>query len=75
EKTSRIRATLREGSVITCTRTNVQYIVTEHGMFNCKGRTTWERAEGLIGIAAPEFRDGLIKEAEAMHIWRRSNKR
>ena len=75
EKTSRIRATLREGSVITCTRTNVQYIVTEHGMFNCKGRTTWERAEGLIGIAAPEFREGLIKEAEAMHIWRRSNKR
>ena len=75
EQVSRIRATLREGSVVTCTRTNVQYVVTEYGMFNCKGRSTWERAEGLIGIAAPQFRDQLIKEAEKMRIWRRSNKR
>ena len=75
EQVSRIRATLREGSVTTCTRANVQYVVTEYGMFNCKGRSTWERAEGLIGIAAPQFRDQLIKEAEKMKIWRKSNKK
>jgi len=75
EEVSRIRATLREGSAVTCTRTNVMYVVTEYGMFNCKGRSNWERAEGLINIAAPQFRDALIKEAEEMHIWRRSNKR
>ena len=50
-------------------------IVTEYGMVNLKGMSTWERAEALIGIAHPEFRDELIKSAEAMHIWRKSNKR
>ena len=43
--------------------------------FNAKGKSTWERAEGLIAIAHPQFREELIAEAEKMHIWRRSNKR
>ncbi len=72
---SRIRPTLLEGSVVTATRTNLHYLVTEYGKFNVKGRSTWERAEGIIGIAHPKFRDELIAEAEKMHIWRRSNKR
>ena len=72
---SRIRPTLLEGSVVTATRTNLHYLVTEYGKFNAKGKTTWERAEGLIAIAHPQFRDELIAAAEKMHIWRRSNKR
>ncbi len=44
-------------------------------MVNLKGMSTWERSEALIGIAHPDFRDELIKSAEAMHIWRKSNKR
>ena len=75
EVKSRIRPTLIEGSIATCTRSNLHYVVTEHGMFNVKGKTTWERAEGLISVAAPQFRDELIAAAEAMHIWRKSNKR
>ena len=72
---SRIRPTLLEGSVVTATRTNLHWIVTEYGKFNVKGKSTWERAEGLISIAHPQFREELIAEAEKMHIWRRSNKK
>lgn len=53
EVKSRIRPTLIEGSIATCTRSNLHYVVTEQGMFNVKGKTTWERAEGLISVAAP----------------------
>lgn len=71
---SRIRPTLAEGSTVTDTRPNTHYVVTEYGKVCLKGMSTWERAEALIGIAHPDFRDELIAEAEKMHIWRRSNK-
>ncbi len=71
---SRIRPTLAPGSAITATRACVQYVATEHGMINLKGLSTWQRAEALISIAHPNFRDELIKEAEMMGIWRPSNK-
>ena len=71
---SRIRPTLVEGSIVTDTRANTHYVVTEYGMVNVKGLSTWQKAEALISIAHPDFRDNLIKEAEKMHIWRRSNK-
>ena len=71
---SRIRPTLADGSVVTDTRTSVHYIVTEYGKVCLKGMSAWERAEALINIAHPDFREELIKEAEKMKIWRRSNK-
>ena len=71
---SRIRPTLVEGSIVTDTRANTHYVVTEYGMVNVKGLSTWLKAEALISISPPAFRDDLIKEAEKMHIWRRSNK-
>ena len=74
ELKSRIRPTLLEGSVVTATRTNLHWLVTEYGKVNVKGLSTWERAEKIIGIAHPKFREELISEAEKMHIWRRSNK-
>jgi acyl-CoA hydrolase len=39
-----------------------------------KGKSTWERAELLISIAHPDFRDELVKEAERMGIWKNSSK-
>ena len=71
---SRIVPTLTPGSIATDPRSCVHYIVTEYGMANLKGRSTWQRAEALINIAHPDFREQLIADAEKMHIWRRSNK-
>ena len=71
---SRIVPTLTNGSICTDPRSCGHYVVTEYGMVNLKGLSTWERAEQLINIAHPDFREQLIKDAEKMHIWRRSNK-
>ncbi|MBQ9512368.1 MAG: butyryl-CoA:acetate CoA-transferase, partial [Lachnospiraceae bacterium] len=72
---SRIRPTLTEGSIVTDTRANIHYLVTEHGIVNLKGLATWQKAEKIISVAHPDFRDELVKEAEVMKIWRKSNKR
>jgi butyryl-CoA:acetate CoA-transferase len=74
KKHSRINPLLTTGAVVTDTRSTVQYVVTEYGMVNLKGQTTWQRAEKLISIAHPDFRDELIREAQKLKIWRESNK-
>ena len=72
---SRIRPTLTEGSIVTDTRANLHYVVTEYGMANLKGLSSWQRAEQLISLAHPDFREELVSQAEQLHIWRRSNRR
>ncbi|MDD7404207.1 MAG: butyryl-CoA:acetate CoA-transferase [Butyribacter sp.] len=72
---SRINPTLNNGSIVTDTRANVHYFVTEYGIVNLKGLATWQKAEAIISVAHPDFRDELIAEAEKMKIWKRSNKR
>lgn len=71
---SRILPTLNPGSIVTDTRANTHYLVTEYGIVNVKGLSTWQKAEAIISIAHPDFRDELIAQAEKMQIWRRSNK-
>lgn len=71
---SRIVPYLPPGGIVTDTRTMAPIIVTEYGKYQQKGMSVWQRAEGLIGIAHPDYRDELIRAAEAQGIWRKSNK-
>lgn len=71
---SRIRPQF-DGDIITSPRSQIYFLATEYGVINLEGRSTWERAEAIISIAHPAFRDYLIKEAEKRKIWRKSNKR
>lgn len=70
---SRILPKFTEGDIITTPRTQAFYIVTEYGIVNLAGRSTWERAELLISLAHPDFRDELIAAADKQKIWRSSN--
>lgn len=71
---SRILPKFTEGDIITTPRTQAFYIVTEYGIVNLAGRSTWERAEMLISLAHPDFRDELIAQADKQKIWRNSNR-
>lgn len=71
---SRVRPQF-DGDIITSPRSQVYFLVTEYGAVNLEGLSTWERAEKLISIAHPDFREALIAEAQKRKIWRRSNKR
>lgn len=72
---SNILPKFTDGDIITTPRTQTPYVATEYGAVNLSGLATWQRAEALISIAHPDFRDALIKAAEKQRIWRRSNKR
>jgi acetyl-CoA hydrolase len=56
---SRIVPRLAAGAGVVTTRGHVQWVVTEHGAVNLRGRTLRERAEMLIAIAHPDFRADL----------------
>jgi Acetyl-CoA hydrolase len=71
---SRICPTLSPGTIVTVPRSITHYVVTEYGIAMLKGKSTWQRAEALINVAHPAQRDELIREADKMHIWIRSNK-
>ena len=51
------------GDIITSPRSQVYFLATEYGVINMEGRSTWERAEGLLSMP-PGFQGRLIKEAE-----------
>ncbi len=61
---SNIVPTLELGDMVTVPASDVSNIVTEYGMVNLKGKSTWQRAKLLISLAHPDFRDEL--EAAAL---------
>jgi acyl-CoA hydrolase len=58
---STIKAAL-DGGVVTTTRSDVDTVVTEHGVAHLRGCSLRERAQRMVAIAAPEFRDELDRE-------------
>ncbi len=71
---SNIVSCFKPGTAVTIPRQTAQFIATEYGCVNLKLAPLWMRAEKLISIAHPDFREQLIKDAEENKIWRRSNK-
>lgn len=65
---SRIVPTLTPGTHVSASKNDVNYVVTEYGVAQLRGRTSHERVEALIGIAHPAFRDELRAQAKAMHL-------
>ena len=65
---SKIRPTLSPGSVVTTSKNTVDKIVTEFGVAEMRGRTLRERAQALIAIAHPNFRDELTQAAREMAL-------
>lgn len=65
-KASRIVPQLDGGSVVSALRADVDYVVTEHGAARLKDKSIDERAEALIAVAAPEFRESLAEEWERL---------
>jgi itaconate CoA-transferase len=59
---------LPPGSVVTTPQAGTHYLATEYGIVNLKGKSTREWGLAIVGIAAPQFLDGLTKAAEDMYL-------
>ena len=62
---SRIVTELAHGNIVTTTRADMMYVVTEYGIVNLKGMSVPERARAMISLAHPDFREALQREARA----------
>lgn len=60
---SRLVTTLEQGAGVVTTRAQVDYVATEYGIAELRGRSLGERARDLIAIAHPDFRERLAREA------------
>jgi acetyl-CoA hydrolase len=66
---SRIAPLLEHGAGVVTTRADVHYVVTEHGVAHLFGRSLRQRAELLIGIAHPDFREELRAQARGRKLF------
>ncbi|RZL92302.1 MAG: acetyl-CoA hydrolase/transferase family protein [Variovorax sp.] len=65
---SRIVPTLTPGTHVTTSKNDINYVVTEYGVVQLRGKSAKQRAEGLIGIAHPDFRGELREAARKMRL-------
>jgi acyl-CoA hydrolase len=65
---SRIVPTLTPGAHVSTSKNDINYVVTEFGVAQLRGKTARQRAEALIGIAHPDFHGELREEAKRMNL-------
>ncbi len=65
---SRIVPTLTPGTHVTTSKNDVNYVVTEYGVAQLRGKSAKQRAAALIGIAHPDFRGELREAAKKMNL-------
>jgi 4-hydroxybutyrate CoA-transferase len=65
-RVSRIVPLLKTGAGVTTTRNHVRFVVTEYGVADLYGKTIRQRAQALINVAAPEFREELSRAAHEL---------
>src|SRR5690606_33432681 len=69
---SRIAPVLSPGTHVTTSKNGINYVVTQFGVAELRGKTAKQRAEALIGIAHPDFRAQLRESARKMNLlWHR----
>ena len=68
---SRIVPNLDLGSGVVLTRADVHVVVTEFGVAHLLGRNVRQRAEALISIAHPDFREALLEAAHGRGLFGR----
>lgn len=66
---SRIVPTLTPGTHATTSKNDVNYVVTEYGVAQLRGKSAKQRAQELIAIAHPDFRGWLREEANKMCVF------
>jgi len=66
-KISRIVPYLYEGTAVTTSRNEVDYIVTEYGIAKLSGKTNIERLKALVAISHPDFRDEIMAKAKKLY--------
>jgi acetyl-CoA hydrolase len=64
---SKIAGMLKLGAGVVTSRNHVRYVVTEHGVADLYGKTIRQRAQALINVADPQFRESLEKQAKELH--------
>ena len=65
---SRIVPTLSAGTHVSTSKNDINYVVTEFGVAQLRGKTAKQRCAELIGIAHPDFRSELREAAKKMRL-------
>ena len=64
---SKIASMLKQGAGVVTSRNHVRFVVTEYGVAELYGKTIRQRAQSLINVAHPQFREELTRQARELH--------